>query len=105
MSRRQYGTRFTTGCGHSWRRRYSTLTVDILAGCTTNCPQCGEMLIIPAGQFKIGHLGVPRDVHMPKFHKYLHQQDPAWPEDGAGTGYVEFDLDGDEYVMHGKDAG
>jgi hypothetical protein len=115
MSRRQYGTRFTTGCGHSWRWRYPKWTVGVMRGATTDCPyvvdkatgeQCEALLIIPSEQFEGMHLDrYPAEVHMPLFHKYLHQQDESWPEDGAGTGYVEFGLDGDEYVMRGKDAG
>jgi hypothetical protein len=94
MSRRLYGTRFTTGCGHSWRRRYFRLTVATIAGCTTDCPQCDALLIIPAGQFLGQRLdGPPSQVHAPLFHKYLSQQDPGWPADGQGTGYAEFSAD------------
>ena len=41
---KQYGTRFTTGCGHSWRRRYPKWKTGILAGATTDCRECGELL-------------------------------------------------------------
>lgn len=91
MSRKQYGTRFTTGCGHSWRRRYPKWTVGDLAGSTTDCAQCGELLIIPAGQFARQRFDAfPAEVHMPLFHTYMNRQDPRWPADGAGTGYTEF---------------
>lgn len=94
MSRRGSGTRWTTGCGHSWRWRHAVLTVGDLAGCATNCPRCEEMLIIPAGQF----LGLPLDappptVHAPLFHAWLNRQDPSWPADGAGTQSVGFSAD------------
>lgn len=86
------GTRFTTGCGHSWEgRRTPGLTVADLAGCTSNCRACGELVIIPGKQFNgLRSDTVPANVHMPLFHRYMHAQDPSWPVDGAGTGYVEF---------------
>lgn len=88
-----YGTRYTTGCGHNYYRRYKRFTVATLAGCTTDCPVCGELLIIDAGQFAGKRLDVkPFAVHLPLFHRYLHQQDPRWPADGAGTGYIEFEV-------------
>lgn len=86
-----YGTRFTTGCGHSWRRRYPKWTAGILGGATTDCRVCDELLIIPAEQFEGQDPdSYPLNVHMPLFHLYLHEQDPRWPADGAGTGYAEF---------------
>lgn len=88
---KQYGTRFTTGCGHSWRRRYPKWKTGILAGATTDCRECGELLMIPAEQFEGQDPdSYPYNVHMPLFHLYLHQQDPRWPADGGGTGYAEF---------------
>ena len=97
MNRRLYGTRFTTGCGHSWRRRRPRWTVADLAGATTDCVQCGEELIIPGAQFLGQSLdGFPAAVHAPLFHRYLRSQDPEWPEDGQGTGCVEFDVDDNE---------
>jgi hypothetical protein len=112
MSRRQYGTRFTAGCGHSWRRRYPKWHVHSLADVDTDCPfvvdkatgeRCNALLFIPAEQFEgLDPCVYPVEVHAPLFHKYLHQQDESCPEDGAGTGFVEFGLDGDMYVMHGR---
>lgn len=94
MNRYMVGTRFTAGCGHSWKRRYLKWRIHELMGCTTDCPQCGELLIIPAPQFQGQRLdGFPAEVHAPLFHRYLHQQDPRWPEGGAGTGYIEFPVD------------
>lgn len=91
MRKRLYGTRFTTGCGHSWRRRYPWHTIRTLGGCTTDCNVCGELLIIPREQFEGQDPDAyPFNVHAPLFHKYLNQQDPRWPADGAGTGFVEF---------------
>lgn len=103
MSRRLYGTRWTTGCGHSWRWRHTVLTVDDVRGATMDCPfivnrktreQCAELLIIPFEQFDgVARDIVPPEVHAPLFHKYLHQQDESWPADGAGTAYVEFEAE------------
>lgn len=88
---RNMGTRFTTGCGHSWKRRVSRWTVRDLSHSTSDCAVCGELVMIPGEQFDGLHRDVyPINVHMPLFHKYMHQQDPGWPENGANTGYVEF---------------
>jgi hypothetical protein len=55
---------------------------------------CDELLIIPGEQFEGMDLDCfPAEVHMPLFHKYMHGQDERWPEDGSGTGYVEFEAD------------
>lgn len=104
MSRHPYGTRFTAGCGHSWRRRYPKWTVGDLRGSTTDCPfvidkvtdeRCDAYLIIPFEQFDgMDRTGFPAEVNMPLFHKYLHEQDERWPADGAGTYSVEFGPDG-----------
>lgn len=97
MSRRLYGTRFTTGCGHSWRRRHPRWTIADLVGALTNCVQCGEELIIPAGQFVGQTLDVfPATVHAPLFRRCLLDQDADWPQDGRGTGYMEFAIDDSE---------
>jgi hypothetical protein len=94
MSRRLYGTRFTTGRGHSWRKRRPKWTARFLRHATTDCKVCDELLIIPGEQFEGMDLDCfPAEVHMPLFHKYMHGQDERWPEDGSGTGYVEFEAD------------
>lgn len=94
---KKYGTRFTTGCGHSWRRRYPKWTIGDLTGATTDCKECGELLIIPYEQFEGRNPDLyPFNVHMPLFHVYMHGQDSRWPKDGRGTGYVVFDIDGTE---------
>ena len=91
MRKRLYGTRFTTGCGHSWRRRYPWHTARTLSHASTDCAVCGELLMIPGEQFEGQNLDAfPVNVHMPLFHVYLNQQDPRWPADGAGTGSIEF---------------
>jgi hypothetical protein len=102
VSRKLYGTRFTTQCGHSWRWRHSKLTVDDMAGATVNCPafadstrleQCPAYLFILPEQFEgMDRDAVPAEVHAVLFHKWLHQQDPTWPEDGHGTMAAEFTL-------------
>lgn len=96
MSQRAYGTRFTTGCGHSWRRRYWRNRIRRLhtGACTTDCRVCGELLIIPGEQFDGQRLDVvPAEVHMPLFHRYMNNQDSRWPADGSGTGYIEFSVE------------
>lgn len=96
--KRKYGTRFTTGCGHSWRRRYWPYKVWLLysGACTADCRVCGALLIINGEQFDgMRKDVVPADVHMPLFHRYMNDQDPRWPADGANTGYVEFSADKD----------
>jgi hypothetical protein len=73
---------------------------------TVTGDRCGMLLVIPREQFEgMSVATVPAEVHAPLFHTYMNQQDPSWPKGGAGTGCVEFDLDGDEYVMHGWSAG
>lgn len=104
--KRQYGTRFTTGCGHSWVRLYPKWKIGDLMGATTDCAyvvdmptgrECGELLIIPREQFDGMNPDVfPAEVHMPLFHRYMNEQDVRWPADGAGTGYVEFSTDEQE---------
>lgn len=91
MKRTIIGTRFTTGCGHSWKHKYPWHTRLILAGCTTDCSVCGELLIIPVEQFRGEDLTAhPAEVHMPLFHKWLHESDPKWPKDGKGAYSVGF---------------
>lgn len=86
-----YGTRFTTGCGHSWRKLYPKWTQGDLAGASTDCRVCGELLMIPSEQFTGKDMDrYPFTVHMPLFHKYLNSKDPRWPADGVGTWYSEF---------------
>jgi hypothetical protein len=98
MRRRQYGTRFTTGCGHSWRKRYPKWTIRQLAGATTDCKVCGELLIIPPEQFTDSHsMQFPFNVHMPRFHLWMWKEtNGQWPADGNGTGYVEFEVASEE---------
>ena len=43
---------------------------------TADCVHCKALLIIQEGMAY-------------EFHKRMHSKDPRWPEDGAGTGYVE----------------
>jgi len=91
---KRYGTRFTTGCGHSWQRRWPRWTVADLSSASTDCWYCGELLMIPGEQFEgMARDVFPRNVHMPLFHAYLNAQDPEWSKDGRGTGYVEFSTD------------
>jgi len=87
---RHYGTRFTTGCGHSWVRKYPEWDIRDLSHATTDCRVCGELLIIPGDQFSDTKSRLfAFNIHMPLFHRYLHEQDDRWPVDGVGTGYIE----------------
>lgn len=92
MKPRLYGTRFTTGCGHSWRRRYPKWTISDLAHAETDCAVCGELLIIPGDQFTdetSEHF--PFNVHMPLFHLWLSRESGGmWPADGRGTYSASF---------------
>ena len=75
MSKRTVRTRFTTGCGHSWTRKYPRRTISDLAGSTTDCDVCGKLLIVPGGQFVGVRLDcVPAEVHMPLLHRWLNQK-------------------------------
>lgn len=91
-SSRPYGTRFTTGCGHSWRRRYPKWTIRDLAGSSTDCAFCGELLIIPEDQFADRESQrFPFNVHMPLFHPWLAKETKGlWPADGKNTYSVGF---------------
>jgi hypothetical protein len=94
MGRKLYGTRFTTGCGHSWRRRYPKWTIRDLSHASTDCKVCGELLYISGEQFEgKDSSAFPFAVHCMLFHVYMHGQDSGWPVDGAGTDYVEFDTE------------
>jgi hypothetical protein len=44
---------------------------------TMNCAheQCRELILVRKGTAY-------------RFHQYMHEQDPRWPADGSGTGYV-----------------
>jgi hypothetical protein len=45
-------------------------------GCTMDCPHCQALLIMDKGIVK-------------DFHQKLHDEDPRWPADGKGAGYLE----------------
>ena len=91
------GTRFTTGCGHSWKRSPARWTIADVAGATIDCPFCDELLIIPHEQFDGRDRDVyPIAVHCPRFHNWLNAQDPSWPVDGNGTFYTEISMGDDE---------
>ncbi|WP_159064144.1 hypothetical protein [Streptomyces canus] len=79
------GTRFTTGCGHSWKRRYPKWTAGELRYAETDCIVCGELLMIlvpddvPPDSF-------PAHVHCPLFHVHLSIMTGGdWPADGHDT--------------------
>ena len=91
MRRKLYGTRFTTGCGHNWRRRWPKWTVRQLSDASTDCNVCGGLLFIRGEQFEgMEPNAFPFAVHAVLFHVYMNEQDSRWPVDGKGTGHVEF---------------
>lgn len=71
----------TTECGHI----YPSIVNPEVKGSdySTDCAVCGTLLMVVWNEEK-------GEYEHKLFHKWLHEQDPAWPEDGAGTGYVEF---------------
>jgi hypothetical protein len=90
MSRTPVGTRFTTGCGHSWKRRYHKWTAGELRRASTDCNYCGSLLLIVIPDDMPDHL-YPANVHCPLFHAQLAKEtDGLWPADGAGTFSVGF---------------
>lgn len=68
-------TLMTFECGHQAMR--PSVWKYTIAGSTADCPVCGALLIFV------------NEHYARLFHKYMHEQDPRWPIDGAGTGYVE----------------
>ncbi|WP_327258260.1 hypothetical protein [Streptomyces sp. NBC_01244] len=91
MKKTPVGIRFTTGCGHSWKRPHARWSAADLRGAVADCRVCDEYLLIvipddvPADR-------VPADVHCPRFHPYLAQlTNGDWPADGAGTFAAAFD--------------
>lgn len=89
---RNYGTRYTTGCGHSWRRLYLVHPRRVLSGATVDCPICGTLLYFPPEQFEGKDPdGIQMNVHAVHFHKILNEEtNGEWPADGEGTYYAEF---------------
>lgn len=70
-----------TDHGCVFRTGYDTET---LRGKTMDCRVCGRLLIFPEeATYRLCTRA--RD-----FHAYLHETDPQWPADGAGTGYVAY---------------
>jgi hypothetical protein len=86
------GTRFTTGCGHSWKRRHPRWSVADLRGACADCAVCGELVLIPREQFEgQAAAAVPAAVHAPLFHKHLALESVGdWPADGLGAFSAEF---------------
>jgi len=84
-------TTIVTDCGHQYNRGY---TADQLTHCTMACRVCGELLIIPRDEIETRFPQTWEVVRARLFHRWVHDQDPGWPADGAGTEYVEFDVVG-----------
>lgn len=47
----------------------------VVSNCTSNCSHCGALLLID-------------DNVVYPFHEKLHKDDPRWPADGTGTGFI-----------------
>lgn len=76
-------TTILTDCGHRWKTGRRAADV---ADHTQDCRVCGRLLIYPRESVHPTYVVLrARD-----FHAYLHEGNPDWPADGAGTGYVEF---------------
>jgi len=65
----------TFECGHSAMR--PLVWKDTIGGSTADCPVCGALLIFI------------NETYARLFNSYMHEKNPNWPIDGAGTGYVE----------------
>lgn len=81
---------FVAECGHEFLnlRRY---TVRQISGATTDCVECGALLLVDSDQFKGADPGVvPAVIQAEEFHKVMRREDAGWPKDGKGTGFVEF---------------
>jgi hypothetical protein len=64
-------------CGHPIQpNMWGLKSFDQIKSATANCPVKDCLLLIQGGQVK-------------GFHATLHQEDPSWPKDGQGTGYIE----------------
>jgi len=84
-------TTITTECGHQWQGNADHHEIRTLRNCTTDCTVCGRLLLIKGDQWgDADPYQVPHRMHCVDFHKEMHRQDPNWPADGSGTGYVEF---------------
>ncbi|MGH9425918.1 MAG: hypothetical protein ACRD2L_06395 [Terriglobia bacterium] len=44
---------------------------------TTDCPGCGALLLCE------------RNVKAEDFHEAMNRENPRWPKDGKGTGFIE----------------
>ena len=59
-------------CNKVFKFKYRFQNVE---GCTFDCKQCDGLLIMQNQTIK-------------DFHKQLHEEFNAWPEDGKGTGVI-----------------
>ena len=50
---------------------------DAPLSATLDCYKCAALLLF-------------EDRLLKDFHKEMHKEDPRWPEDGSGTGFVAF---------------
>lgn len=88
---RNVGTRFTTACGHSWKRRYPYWSVRDMKGSTTDCKVCDAILVFPSEQFEgMDRDYYPANVHLVDFNEWMHKRNNQWPINGVDTDYVEF---------------
>jgi hypothetical protein len=67
---------FTTTCPNCFKViRFPGLTEEQVNDCTSDCCNCGALLITKKGKTYL-------------MHEWMHSQDSRWPKDGKGTGYI-----------------
>lgn len=57
---------------------------ETLRGATMDCKGCGRLVIFPRDST------YPQCTRARDFHAWMNEQNPSWPADGGGTGYVSF---------------
>lgn len=55
------------------------VTEELVASFTCDCPSCGGLLLV-------------EDSVVYDFHRKMHEENPSWPADGEGAGYIEVSL-------------
>lgn len=68
----------STECGHTIERHWSW--PQAIKHYTLDCTECGTELIMV------------NESYAQDLNKYLHGENPQWPIDGRGTGYVDLDI-------------
>ena len=66
-----------SACRKEFKIADPSISIEEAEGCTLDCPHCNELLVVNNGETE-------------RFHSFMHDVDPGWPEDGKDTGHVEF---------------